>query len=51
MSIFNISKKKNDINFNNDKYMNETLWSCENCNEYNLFKHKKCVKCGADRNF
>lgn len=32
-----------------DRYFNETLWECSKCNKGNLFEHKHCVFCGADR--
>jgi hypothetical protein len=33
------------------RYYNETLWTCSKCYNGNLFEHKHCVFCGADRGF
>lgn len=34
-----------------ERYFNETLWLCPQCNNGNLFEHKRCVFCGAYRSW
>lgn len=34
-----------------EQYYEETLWLCPQCGRGNLFKHKRCRFCGADRDW